>query len=192
MKLNYVDGFKIRNTLDAGFGVIGSRAIYSYIPKGEIWFDKLYTKEKEHFLKIHLYELKLMKERGYEQARKIIEKKFRKKEKPPNFVIKKANYKGFVAKYVDGRIIRKYIDPKFILGCHSVGLGRDYLNKFMGKKEIWIDIIQNKREYKYTLLHEWFEAYLMIKGFSYNDAHDYALAAEKVARRKSGARYLKD
>ncbi|MEK6935176.1 MAG: hypothetical protein AABW67_00140 [Nanoarchaeota archaeon] len=72
MKIKYVDGLKIRNSLDVDFGVIGSNKIYSYIPKNEIWFDKHYMPEKEHFLKIHLYELKLMKKMSYEKARAII------------------------------------------------------------------------------------------------------------------------
>ena len=197
MKLKYVDGNKIRNTIDADFGVIGSNAIYNYIPKNEIWFDKLYQKEKEHFLFVHLFELKLLRKMRYEQARKMVKKKFnslpwinfvkRKKiQKIPDFVVRKRKYKGYLIKYVDGRIVRKYINPKFILGMHLV------LSKKIKKKEIWIDVRQDKREYKYTFVHEYNEAELMKKGMSYNDAHDYALAAEKAARRKDGVRYLKD
>lgn len=186
-KLKYVDGLKIRNTLDPDFGVVGSSRIYSYIPKKEIWLDGLYKKEKEHFLKIHLYELKLMKKINYGEARKIIERRFIKKiNKIPNFVTMQKRYKGFIIKYVDGRIIRKYLDPKFILGMHGV------LDKYVIKKEIWIDIRQDKEEYKYTLLHEYTEALLMKKGMDYQSAHDYALVAEKIARRKDGASYLKD
>jgi len=191
MRIKYVDGLKIRNTLDVDFGVIGSRAIYSYIPEGEIWFDKLYMKEKKHFLKIHLTELKLLKKISYEQARRIIEKKFivkAKKIEIPDFVVKTTKYKGYIIMYVDGRIIRKFIDPKFIFGCHWV-LGRNYK---LNKNEIWIDIRQDKRELKYTLAHEQYEADLMKKGMKYNDAHDFALAYEKTLRRKDGARYLKD
>jgi hypothetical protein len=197
MKLKYIDGLKIRNTLDTDFGVIGSNKIYSYIPAGEIWFDKLYLAEKEHFLKIHLYELKLMKKMSYEKARLIIEKKFIEKinkNKIPNFVVQIKRYKGFIIKYVDGRIIRKYIDPKFILGMHGVG-ARDYSH--IKNNEIWIDIRQKKPDQKYSLIHEYEEAKLMRKWgkyntTSYNNAHDFALAYEKVARRKDGARYLKD
>lgn len=190
MKIKYVNGLKIRNSLDLDFGVIGSMKIYSYIPKNKIWFDKYYIKEKNHFLEVHLYELKLMKKMSYEQARKIIEQEWKKKNKNrkkiPNFVVKTRRYKGFIIKYVDGRIIRKFLDPKFILGCHSIE------SKKTKKKEIWIDIRQDKKEYKYTLIHEYEEAKLMMEGMNYNNAHDYALVAEKIARRKNGARYLKD
>lgn len=193
MKLKYVDGFKIRDTIDPDFGVIGSNRIYAYIPKNEIWFDKQYLKEKQHFMKIHLFELKLMKRMSYEKARKIVEKSFLRKkpqkERIPNFIVKKGNYKDFKIEYVDGRIIRKFIDPKFILGMHSA-LERGEKGK--SKKEIWIDIWQDKREYKYTLIHEYEEALLMMKGMGYNDAHDFALAYEKAARRKDGAIYLRD
>lgn len=192
MRIKLVDGLKIRNSIDADFGVIGSRKTYSYIPKGEIWFDRHYIKEKDHFLKIHLEELKLMKRVGYEEARKVIEKKFVKRGKIENFVVKTLKYKGYNIIYVDGRIIREYIDPKFIFGCHGTGLGRDKMAKFMGKKDIWIDLRQDKKEIRYTLIHEHYEANLMRKGMKYNDAHDYAIAAERAARRKHGARYLKD
>ena len=192
MKLKYVDGSKIRNTLDPNFGVIGSSKVYAYIPSGEIWFDKLYLSEKEHFLKIHLFELRLMKRMSYESARGMVEKKFRENGSIPEFVVKKINYKGFTLKYVDGRIIRKFIDPKFIFGCHSAGLGRHFLSKYLGRKEIWLDIRQGEKEMKFTLIHEYEEAKLMLKGMKYNDAHDFALAFEKVARRKAGANFLQD
>jgi len=189
-KLKYVPGFNIRNTIDPDFGVIGSSKIYNYIPTGEIWLDELYRYEKHHFLKIHLAELKLMKIMTYEQARRIIEKRFVIKTDPkeiPNFIFKSKRYKEFIVKYVDGRIVRKFIDPKFILGCHYV------LRRGAGRKEIWIDAMQDKREYKYSLLHEYAEAKLMSKGMNYNNAHDFALVEEKVARRKDGfGKYLKD
>ena len=193
MKIKYVDGLKIRNSLDVDFGVIGSNRLYSYIPKVEIWFDKHYFSEKEHFLKIHLEELKLMNKMSYEKARAIIEKKFIEKidsDKIPNFIIKQVNHQGFRIQYVDGKIIRKYIDPKFIFGMHGV-LERGYF-EIVGKGNIWIDIRQDKREIKYTILHEITEANLMKKGMSYNDAHDFSLVTEKIERRKDGAVYLKD
>lgn len=132
-----------------------------------------------------------MKKMSYEKARKVIEKKFIEKiDKIPDFIIKKKKYQGFMINFVDGRIIRKYIDPKFILGCHWA-LARKSSGR-INKKEIWIDIRQDKREYKYTLIHEYEEAKLMMRGMKYNDAHDFALAHEKMARRKDGARYLQD
>lgn len=192
-KLKYVDGFNIRNTLDTEFGVIGSSRLYSYIPKNEIWLDRLYKKEKDHFLKVHLAELKLMKKMSYEGARKIIENIFVTKinrKDAPDFVLIQKKYKGFTVKYVNGRIIRKYFDPKFILGMHGI-LERG--EKGLSRKEIWIDIRQDKREYKYTLIHELHEAKLMMKGMNYNDAHDFSIAAERMARRKDGwAHYPKD
>ncbi|MFH1501216.1 MAG: hypothetical protein ABIE22_04700 [archaeon] len=190
MKIKHMDGFEIRNTMDADFGVIGSHKTYPYIKRGEIWFDERYKKEKSHFLKVHLYELKLLNKMPYEKARKFVKKKFIQKNKVgriPKYITKVGQYRGFKVKYVDGRIIRQFLDPKFILGQHG------FLRKDIGKKEIWIDIRQDKREYKYTLIHEYKEAILMRKGMEYNDAHDYAIAAEKAARRKDGhAHYYKD
>lgn len=195
-KIKYVDGLKIRNTIDVNFGVIGSNEVYPVIPKGEIWFDKHYLGEKEHFFKIYLHQIKLLKKMSYEEARKIIEQKFVvKTDKIPNFVVRTNEYNGFNVKYVDGKIIRKYIDPKFILGMHGVG-ARDYFN-IIKDSEIWIDIRQKEPDQKYSLIHEYEEAKLMkLWGkddtTSYNNAHDLALAYEKIARRNDGAHYKQD
>lgn len=194
MKIKYINGFKIRNTIDPDFGVIGSSKFFNYIPKNEIWFDKRYKKEEKHFLKIHLCEIKLAKKSPYEKARKIIQKRFMQKTKDkkiPNFRVKKSKYNGYTISYVDGKIIRKYVDPKFILGMHCF-VKRNY-EKLFFKNQIWIDILQDKREYKFTLIHEYNEAELMKKGMNYNDAHDFSLAIEKIARRKDGCgKYSRD
>ena len=196
-KIKYVDGLEVRNTIDVNFGVIGSNEVYPAIPKGEIWFDEHYSDEKELFFEIYLYQIKLMKTMIYEEARKIIEKEFTQKiDKIPDFVVKSKKFRGFTVMYVDGRIIRKYIDPKFILGMHGVGV-RDYSDSVIKDNEIWVDIRQKKPDQKYSLIHEYEEAKLMRKWdkydtTSYNNAHDFALAYEKMARRKDGARYVQD
>ena len=51
MKIKTIDGFKIRNTIDLDFSVIGDREVYPYINKGEVWLDKTFVKEKSFFIK---------------------------------------------------------------------------------------------------------------------------------------------
>ncbi|MFA5888128.1 MAG: hypothetical protein WC852_05460 [Candidatus Nanoarchaeia archaeon] len=188
MKIKFVDAHKIRNTINPEFGVACTRQISPYIPEGEMWFDKAYKKEKKEIIAMRAFEQKLMnKGLTFEESKKEAYKKFLIKiKKIPDFV-KKIEKKGKITlKYVDGAIVRKYIDPNFILGSH------EYVKKCVPKGEVWIDLVQDKREIKYTIIHELYERNLMIKGMDYNSAHDFALAAEKYQRRKDGAIYLDD
>lgn len=187
MKIRFVDGHKIRNTINADFGVVASNRLTPYVPKGEMWIDKHYKAEKDTFVKIHLFELELLKKMAYSEARKVICKRFVKKIGIlPKVVLKTKKIKGVTVEYVDGKMVRRYIDPKFVLGGHG------YVYSYIPKKAVWIDNAQDKREVKYTLVHEVYERKLMMKGMCYNSAHDYALAAEKAARRNDGAHYPDD
>lgn len=187
MKVKFVDGHKIRMTRDTDFGVVGSNEISPYVPKGEMWIDKAYKKESGWFIEMRLLELKLWKKMKYSEARKIICKKFRQQaEGKLELTIKTEEKEGFLIRYVKGAVVRRYLDPKFLLGGHG------YVYDYIPKNEVWIDDAQDKREMKYSLTHELYEANLMKKGMDYNSAHDFALAAEKYERRKDGAVYLDD
>lgn len=87
---------------------------------------------------------------------------------------------------VNGHKIRANFDPNFYAGGHGL------VYKYMPKNEVWIDNTATPKERKYILVHELYELNLMKKGKSYNNAHDYANAAEKEARRRDGAVYITD
>ena len=187
MRIKFVDAHKIRMTRDTDFGVVGSNEISPYVPKGEMWIDRAYKKEAKWFIAMRRLELKLWKKMKYSDARKIVCKTFLKKAiKLPEFKIKAEKKRGFVIRLVRGKIVRQYLDPKFLLGGHG------YVYSYIPRNEVWIDDAQDKKEMKYSLTHELYEANLMKKGMDYNSAHDFALAAEKYERRKDGAVYLDD
>lgn len=186
MKIKFVDGHKVRMSIDTDFCAISSWKRDEYIPKGEIWIDKAYKKEADWLKRMHLFENKMLN-KSHTERRQIVCRKFLKKIRIiPKFIIRKECKDGLTIKYVEGSIVRKYIDPKFVLGGH------DLVYNYIPKDEIWIDSRQGNKEIKYTLLHEIHERNLMKKGMDYNSAHDFALAAEKYERRKDGAIYLDD
>lgn len=192
MKIAYVDGYKIRQTLDTDFNVIHTHAEdptqYSpkfYIPDDEIWIDLKFKKETAHLLKVEL-DWFGKKTGSYHEMRKQALKKVQTNDKPPKFVIKSQKKDGMTIRYVNGSIVRKYIDPEFICGGH------DLVYEYVPKNEIWIDSFHDKRDYPHILLHEMTERNLMSAGMSYDSAHEFATAAERLSRRAAGGIYPGD
>ncbi len=199
MKIVYVDGFKIRNTLDGDFGVlhknsdhIGSFSPKFYIPKDEIWADFSFKQEIDLFLKIDDYyddpknfqiisDYKKNKFKFIDEKRGYI-KSLCEKGAIPNFEIKRESLEdGLSIVYVDGSVVRKYIDPEFIFGGHS------FVYSYVPEKEIWVDNLMNPLELPYIILHEKIERKLMEKeGKNYDIAHYFATAYDREAREKDG------
>jgi len=184
LKIKFVDGYKIRNTIDPDFTDIHMHSLTGfspkyYIPEGEVWIERKLRDEADFLLEREYILDKLMKNKSYQEARKILRKKYTEKGAVPNFVRREKQLKGgIVVKYIDGGIVRKYIDPEFVLGGHG------YVYEYIPKGEIWVDVKMDRREFKYTLLHERTEMEKMIAGNSYDISHDYATVTEKEARRK--------
>ncbi len=187
MKIKTIDGFKIRNTIDLDFSVIGDREVYPYINKGEVWLDKTFVKEKSFFIKLFNKRRRLIKKFGYEQAKKILRGKVKTADLKKIRIKFLKKIKGLTVYLVKGAAVREALDPNFCFGGHPLIYG------YIPKKEVWIDNAAAPKERKYIILHELYEFNLIKRGMSYNNAHDYALAAEKEARRNDGiAHYLKD
>jgi len=187
VRIRVVDGFKIRNTIDVDFAVIGNHDIYSYIDRGEFWFDKAFVKEKDFFVRLFQSRSVLTKKYGYECAKEILRTKMKAivSEKIKLRLIKKEQ--SFSIYLVNGALVRQAFDPSFCFGGHWL------IYKYIPKNEIWIDNVALPKERKYVMVHEIYELRLMKKKMSYNNAHDYACAAEKEARRNDGVgHYLKD
>src|SRR3989338_1119286 len=75
VRIKLVDGFKIRNTIDIDFPVIGNHDIYPYIDRGEFWFDKAFNREKDFFVRMFEERTRLTKKYGYERAKEILRTK---------------------------------------------------------------------------------------------------------------------
>lgn len=79
---------------------------------------------------------------------------------------------------VDGEVIRDEVDVDFTAGGNP---GR-YL--YVPEGEIWVEETSTEKDYLASVVHEWYEAELMIKsGLSYSDAHDEAASVERDLRR---------
>lgn len=197
-KIVYVDGFTIRNTVDPNFEIVCHRITdlnrpypKFFIPEGEIWIDYPLKTETDLLMKIEEYyanskndaEIEKFKSKGgyIDQQRGYI-KKLCKKGQIPKYKTKEEKVEDSKIVFVDGAIIRNYIDPEFTFGGHG------YVYSYIPKDEVWIDIHMDPRETKYVVLHEVVERKLMKdRGKTYDSAHDYAIASEKEARTKDGA-----
>jgi hypothetical protein len=179
MTIKIVDAKKIRNTVDTDFSGVGTHADYPYIPLGEMWLDKYLKSEKSLFLALWKLE-RSMRGKSFRLIREKAKKTLTHPKKA-KVIIKRSSKKGeFTIDYVDGSSIRLGFDPYFLLGGH------DLVYPYIPKNHIWVDTKSDEKDWKYTLVHEIDERTRMSKGMSYADAHDFALAAERMARRKDG------
>lgn len=182
IKIIFVDGYNIRNTIDPDFTILhlhslGGFAPKFYIPKNEIWIERRLRDEADFLIKHERRTARLMKNKTYHEAREILKKDIKPGAIPTFIKSEEVTKDGIVIKFVDGGIVRRHLDPEFALGGHG------YVYDYVPKKEIWIDAKMDPREYKYTLLHELTEREKMRKGESYDNAHDFATVTEKKARR---------
>jgi hypothetical protein len=179
MDQKIVDGWKIRNTIDTDFCGWGTHADYPYIPLGELWLDKFLKPESKLFRELVKLE-RSMRGKSFRLIRAKAKKTLTLPKKAKPGVIKTEKHGKYKAVYVDGAHVRSHSDPYFILGGH------DLVYPYIPKNEIWIDTRHDEREWIYTLTHELHERELMAKGMAYDDAHDFALAMERMKRRQDG------
>ena len=192
-KLVYVDGFKIRNFIDDDFGVIHERSQdinkfvpKFYIPENEIWLDRRYADELEFLYKAMVFEPPMPIASSLER-RAAIKKELCLPGPVPKVAVEKKKDGELAIVMVDGKNVRAYIDPEFILGGH------EFVYDYVPNGEIWIDVKTDPSEIPYILLHEKVERELMVKGKSYDVAHEYATISDKEERRaKAEAKYPGD
>lgn len=181
MKIKFVNGFKIRNTIDPDFCGHGTHDFAPYIPHREVWVEEYLKPEIELILKMVRTEKKFLSEnKPFKALRSFFKKEAQKNGSSPQFqrrLEKKGNLKIW---YVDGAVVRKFIDPYFISGGH------DLVYDYIPKNEIWVDILNYQEDQPFVLVHELFERRLMTKGRDYDSAHDFAIAEEKHYRRQAG------
>ena len=181
MKIKYVDGAKIRNTFDTDFSGAGDSSYYPYIPKNEYWIERYLRPETKLLLSLDRLEKK-MKNEPFSAIRKQAMRDLTTRGTFRS--LQTMSQKGLVVRYVVGADVRKTLDPYFLLGGHS------HIYRYIPKNEIWIDACADDAEQVFTLVHEMYERDLMRNGMSYDDAHDFALAAERAARRKAGVAHF--
>lgn len=193
-KLRKVNGFEIRNRYPDWDVVETNATVDNNLaplvpPRGEAYVDRRFWREKKFLLNVHWHEQVLSK-LGWssQRIRSYLKKRLTKPGPVPDFIVRVRYHEGLKICYVRGNIARAYLDPGFIFGGHDK-VYPDYIPE----NEVWIDILQDKREIKYVLFHELFERRRMVRGMSYNRAHELATKAEKKlrSREKNNSRPLK-
>ena len=187
--LKLVDGFGIRNNVESiehvDFSGEGSNVMYNFIPEGEMWLDKVLENEKDFFVALHSLErFFLLNGVSYADTRKQIceNSTFKCRRNYGVFDVFIELYNEHLSQsnpsiwVVDGALVRRFFDPKFIQGGH------DLVYDYIPKNTVWMESAFFK-EYHFTLTHELCERELMGKGMKYYDAHALALKAEIVERK---------
>lgn len=179
MKIRFVNGVKIRNTTNTDFAGFATQQYDPAVPKGEVWIEDYLKPERG--LVLHMVDTeKRYAHRSFAFIRELLQKEAQKNGAPPVFAKKREHQGSLTVVWVDGAIVRRYIDPYFFLGGH------DLVYPYIPKKEIWIDVRAYKTDQPFTLIHELHERSLMARGMDYQSAHDFALAQERYHRRKRG------
>jgi hypothetical protein len=183
--IKLVDGFKIRNTLDPDFGIFhthscraGRYAPKFYIPQGEWWLDVIAEKERDFLIRVESIETGNL---AGHHLRSYLKKQIILSGPIPKFLVRREPRRNLRLMFVDGAVIRKYMDPEFILGGHDL-----IYPSYIPKGEIWLEAGINKKEAPFVFEHEFLERTLMSKGKSYDIAHEYGTSIEREMRRRAG------
>lgn len=179
MTVKIVDAAKIRNSIDTDFCGWGSHADYPYIPLGELWIDKHLRGEKELFTSLVRLE-RSMRGKPFRTIRAAAKKTFVHPKKAKLAIVKKEKKGALTILSVDGSTVRSGMDPYFVVGGHDLAC------PYIPKHELWIDTRSDRKELKYLLIRLMDERERMSKGMSVENAHDFAIATERMARRKDG------
>lgn len=187
MRVQYVDGYKIRQELDVDFNIIHYRhtnpAFFIskwYIPVGEIWLDYRFRAEAKFLVEMETAPIT-------DTSRAATVKKFITPGAPTDLVNREAKQPdGLTVQYVDGAQVRRFLDPQFVIGGH------DLVYDYVPASTLWIEQALDEREWPHIIVHEGYERMLMQQGKTYDTAHDFACAAEKEARRAAGGGYIGD
>lgn len=186
-KIVYVDGYVIRQE-SPDFDIISwrnrhgaSKREMERIPPNEIWIDHRFKAETYVLLRIYHTEMmrRFANRTDYKPVREYLNKKFLEDGPVPPFIEREEYNKAndLTICYVRGDIVRRYLDLPFIFGGQDL-VPYDYIPK----RTVWIDVRQDYREIKSTLLHEIRERKLMERGMSYDEAHERATKIEFLAR----------
>lgn len=181
-----VDGTYIRDSVDEEFSNFGQHYAFSFIPPRELWLDREAQPDEQKFFVDHLIVERALMQRGmsYDSALDVADSVERAERNASGDVAKmmgpsglpdpqKAHLKlwrttsaGLSVWIVDGRLVRSTFDVDFTEGGH------DHVYEFVPSNEVWIDNDVMDDERPYILLHELHERDLMVKGWTYDTAHE--------------------
>ncbi len=188
-KIVYFDGYGLRHMQpDIDIMLWHGDGNNDFVPPRQLWLDRRYRAQTAFWLEVFQIEkMKKWTKRGdndryppYKALREYLKEKLCKKGPIPDFVEREewnAEHQVNIV-YVRGDIVRKWYDPHFVFGGHDLV----YHSYITTPKTIWIDVCQDPREIKYTLVHEALERKLMERGWRYGPAHASAIRAETKLR----------
>lgn len=184
-KIVYFDGYGLRHMQpDVDIMLWHGDGSNDFVPPRQLWLDRRYRAETAFQLEVFQIEkMKKWTKRGdndryppYKALRDYLKEKLCKKGPVPDFVEREewnAEHQVNIV-YVRGDIVRKWFDPHFVFGGHDLV----YPSYITTPKTIWVDVCQDPREIKYTLIHETLERKLMERDWRYGPAHARAIRAE--------------
>lgn len=166
-RTKYFDGFLWRNanpdvdlvvsrhTISSELGV-EKQFFFPIIPRGEIWVDRRFKNEADFLKRVHRLELRFAswpekKLRSYIRAKLASGRRPEKSELVAREEFIFLGNLQVTIQHVFGNVVRRDIDPCFILGGHD--LVYEYIRDY-GENLIWIDILQDPREMPHTRNHE--------------------------------------
>jgi hypothetical protein len=187
-KIVYFDGYALRHMQPDIDIMLWHGDGNEFVPPGQLWIDRRYRAETKFQLEVFQIEkMKKWTKKGdndryppYKALRDYLKEKLCKAGPVPDFVEREewnAEHQVNIV-YVRGDIVRKHLDPHFVFGGHDLV----YPSYITTPKTIWVDVCQDPREIKYTLLHETHERKLMARGWRYGPAHASAIRAETKIR----------
>lgn len=194
-KIVYFKGYELRHMQpDVDTMLWHGDGHQDFVPPNQLWIDRRYrTETKFHIEIFQIEKMRKWTKKGdndryppYKALRDYLKEKLCRPGPVPDFVVRRewdaANQLHLV--YVRGDVVRRFYDPHFVFGGHD--LVYPYIEEH---RTIWIDVCQDPREIKYTLLHETHERKLMERGWRYGPAHASAIRAETKLRAQE---YLTD
>ena len=186
-----VDGSRIRDTLDTDFNIMHRHGMELrafapkfYIPRGEVWVDFPYADEIDYLLTAENVTDKINAENRAALLAELKRIGFLPPGPPPPFILRREYRHPLTICTVNGAIVRKHIDPDFVLGGH------DLVYSYIPKNEVWIDGKMILREQPIVLAHEVEERTRMERDkLIYEISHEFATVMERVLRRKYGGAF---
>lgn len=197
LKVYRVDGDLVRENIDKDFTNFGQHYRFKFIPDDELWLDGEGLPNELPFFLTHLLVENWAMKMGmsYDKALALADKEEKAvryksdkyKEAPTSHPeqIKKIQlkkiltFKGIDIYDIDDELVRDLYRIDFTEGGH------DKVYSFIPKNTIWISQDLDFQEKIYTIIHEYTERFLMVRGMSYNRAHIIALRFEWQAREEN-------
>jgi hypothetical protein len=194
-KVWIVNGKYIRTNIDTNFTNCGQHYQFKFIPKNELWIDYQKSPGEEKFFVDSLLVMHNLMSDGVSYNKAItaasrIEKRERLKSRLMNNEIHPKKRRKELIESVHKKFLKSYSNKKIKVWIVRGELvrdlffitftegGHDVVYPFIPKNEIWIDDDLKNSETKFTLLHELYERNLMMRGKSYDRAHEKAIESE--------------